>query len=297
MEKKSLSPSARENKLVPRPDGVRWQKGITPYRGRIFRKIIYQHYRENPRILPWRKTRSPYRILISEIMLQQTQVERVIEKYRLFVRRYPGFPALSEASLADIFGVWQGLGYNRRALALKRIAETVMRDFKGRLPRDEEELIKLPGIGKYTASAVYTFVQNKPSLFIETNIRRVFIHFFFEGKDDVRDDEILPIIGMTLDNINPREWYYALMDYGVMLKKSFRNPNRRSAHYQRQSPFNGSNRQVRGMILKTLVKNPGISSREIVRRLNADPERVRENLERLKQEGFLTGKGRVLFIA
>ena len=241
--------------------------------------------------------RTPYRILISEVMLQQTQVERVMDKYCIFVKKFPGFAALAGAPLSDILGVWQGLGYNRRAVALKRMAEIVMREFKGKLPSQEKELLKLPGIGKYTASAVYTFVHNKPSIFIETNIRRVFIHFFFEGETDIRDADILPLIDRTLDKNNPREWYYALMDYGVMLRKSAQNPNRRSAHYQRQSPFSGSNRQARGLILKTVIDNPGIPEREIIPRLQADPERVEANIGRLIQEGFLKRKGKGLFIA
>jgi A/G-specific adenine glycosylase len=237
-------------------------------------------------------TSNPYRILVSEIMLQQTQVERVSTKYKEFIKRFPSFKSLERSSLRDILEVWQGMGYNRRAVALKRIAETVISDFRGRLPSAEDELIKLPGIGKYTASAILAFAFNKPTAFIETNIRRVFIHFFFQRRALVRDSEILPLIEKTLDRSNPREWYYALMDFGVMLKRKTENPNKRSAHYRKQSPFQGSNRQVRGMILRLLLRKPDITESEIICELRSDPEKIKENLSVLQNEGFVWKKGK-----
>lgn len=265
---------------------------LTPFSVRNFRNIIYRHYHENPRKLKWRMTSNPYRILVSEIMLQQTQVERVSAKYKEFIRRFPSFKSLKRSSLRDILEVWQGMGYNRRAVALKRIAETVISDFRGRLPSAEDELIKLPGIGKYTASAILAFAFNKPTAFIETNIRRVFIHFFFQRRALVRDSEILPLIEKTLDRSNPREWYYALMDFGVMLKRKTENPNKRSAHYRKQSPFQGSNRQVRGMILRLLLRKPDITESEIICELKSDPEKIKENLSVLQHEGFVWRKGK-----
>ena len=265
---------------------------LTPLSVLNFRNIIYRHYHENPRKLEWRMTSNPYRILVSEIMLQQTQVERVSTKYKEFIKRFPSFKSLERSSLRDILEVWQGMGYNRRAVALKRIAETVISDFRGRLPSAEDELIKLPGIGKYTASAILAFAFNKPTAFIETNIRRVFIHFFFQGRALVRDSEILPLIEKTLDRSNPREWYYALMDFGVMLKRKTANPNKRSAHYRKQSPFQGSNRQVRGMILRLLLRKPDITESEIICELSSDPEKIKENLSVLQNEGFVWKKGK-----
>jgi A/G-specific adenine glycosylase len=184
------------------------------------------------------------------------------------------------------------MGYNRRAIALKKIAETVISDFRGRLPSSEDELMKLPGIGKYTAPAILAFAFNKPTVFIETNIRRVFIHFFFQGRTQVKDSEILPLAEKTLDRSNPREWYYALMDFGVMLRGGSENPNKRSAHYRKQSPFQGSNRQLRGRILRLLLNKPGITESEIIRALKADPETIRENLSALQKEGFAGRKGK-----
>ena len=266
--------------------------GFTPLSVRKFRNIIYRHYHKNPRALAWRMTTNPYRILVSEIMLQQTQVERVSSKYKEFINTFPGFRSLSRAPLRNILEVWQGMGYNRRAVALRKIAETVISDFKGRLPSSEDELMKLPGIGRYTASAISTFAFNKPTVFIETNIRRVFIHFFFQERARVRDSEILPLVEKTLDRSNPREWYYALMDFGVMLKKKTENPNKRSAHYRKQSPFQGSNRQLRGMILRLLLRKPAISESEIIGELKSNPEKIKENLSALQNEGFVLRKGR-----
>lgn len=288
----------KEDSLVSRFRTILLHKGINPQAIRLFQELVYEHYSGNARtLLPWRKTRTPYRILVSEIMLQQTQVERVLDKYKVFIRTFPDFSSLANAPLAEILKVWEGLGYNRRAVALQKIAISVMQENRGRLPVNREELLKLPGIGKYTASAILTFACNQPNIFIETNIRRVFIHFFFQDRENISDTEILPLIEKTLDAGNPREWYYALMDYGAMLKKTVENPNRKSAHYKRQSPFHGSNRQLRGMIIKILIRNPGISQKELIEQIGSDPEKTEKNLALLLEEGFLKKKGRQFSIA
>ena len=270
---------------------------LTPQLSRQFREIIYQHYYQNPRSLPWRKTRSPYRILVSEIMLQQTQVERVMKKYRAFIQSFPDFASLAKAPLHEILKVWQGMGYNRRAVALKKIARIVTEEFGGKIPSSESALLKLPGIGKYSASAILAFAFGRPTVFIETNIRRVFIHFFFQDREGIQDSDIFPLVEKTLDHTHPREWYYALMDYGVMLKKEVQNPNRRSAHYKKQTPFQGSNRQVRGMILRLLIRSPHLSEPEIVRQLGSNPETVTGNLASLQEDGFLKRRGKKFRIA
>lgn len=287
----------KADRLLFRFDGIIKKDGTSNKTVRVFQKIICAHYRQNPRDLPWRRTRNPYRILISEMMLQQTQVERVLGKYKLFLRRFPGFPSLAKAPIREILEAWQGLGYNRRALALKKIADIVTKDYHGKLPVQEQHLLKLPGIGRYSASAIVAFAYDKPSLFIETNIRRVFIHFFFHDRENITDAEIMPLVARTLDTANPREWYYGLMDYGVMLKEKIKNPNTRSAHYRRQTPFQGSNRQIRGRILGTLVRNPDISRNGLIRELRMDPLKVERNLEQLFQEGFLKKKGKSYVIA
>ena len=263
---------------------------------RKFQNTIYQHYQEHGRSLPWRKTRNPYHILVSEIMLQQTQVDRVIDKYQEFITTFPDVQTLAKSPLKKILKVWQGLGYNRRALALKRIAEIVCERHDGIVPSHLDALERLPGIGKTTASEIVSFAFNQPAVFIETNIRSVFIHFFFSHRNDVSDAEMLPLVEKTLDTTQARRWYYALMDYGVALKKKYRNPSRRSLHYRKQSPFDGSNRQIRGMILKILTAQRQSSEEALVRALKKPAVQVKRNLSALKKEGFIASKGSVLTI-
>lgn len=251
--------------------------------------------------MPWRETRDPYRILVSEIMLQQTQVARVLGFYKNFIKRFPNFRALARAKSADVLRAWQGLGYNRRALALHRLAKEIVENYGGRLPRDTESLLSLPGIGKYTASAIRTFAFHEAEIMIETNIRRVFIHCFFgdEGKrkEKVTDDEIRRYLERTIDVKNPREWYYALMDYGAMLGGLSRsgeiqkNPNRRSARYAVQSAFTGSDREVRGKILKKFLAAKKLSAPAVYGELKESPSRILKILGALLKEGFLVKKG------
>ena len=255
-----------------------------------FRKKVLDYYARHGRDLPWRKRVTPYRVLVSEIMLQQTQVDRVIEKYKEFLVAFPDIPSLAKAPTAKLLTLWSGMGYNRRALALRKLAQAVVAEHRGRLPSDPEKLIALPGIGPYTAGAVAAFAFNKPVIFMDTNIRRVYIHEFFRDKQGVHDDELLPLVGKTLDAKDPRTWYNALMDYGTMLKKEHGNPNQRSVHYTRQSPFENSNRQVRGRIVKVLVKGSPLTAARIVKETGMDAERVRRNLEQLAQEGFIVKK-------
>jgi len=255
-----------------------------------FQKIIYSHYQKHGRYFPWRCTRSPYRILVSEMMLQQTQVVRVIPKYRKFITTFPNFSSLARARLNEVLTIWSGLGYNRRALALKKISHIVCNDWGGKLPKDFEKLKTLPGIGEATASSLLAFTWNKPVIFIETNIRSAFIHHFFPKKKNVQDKKIISLVEQTLDKSNSREWYYALMDYGVMLKTKYGNPNTRSAHYAKQTPFKGSHRQIRGGILKILTKNKFLSELEIIKKTDFKPLSVKATLGELKREGFVVLK-------
>jgi A/G-specific adenine glycosylase len=220
-------------------------------------------------------------------MLQQTQVERVIEKYHMFISAFPDFSSLSRAPLHAVLSIWQGLGYNRRAIALKQIAHDVITKYDGILPSSADILIQFPGIGKATASAIAAFAFNQPAVFIETNVRRVFIHFFFKDKDNVKDAELLPLIEKALDHDNPRQWYYALMDYGVMLKKEVSNPNRKSFHYQRQAPFQGSQRQLRGLVLRTVLQATKVTETAIIKKLKKEPKKVKDVIEQLRKEGFI----------
>jgi A/G-specific adenine glycosylase len=259
-----------------------------------FQRTIYRYYRRNGRVFAWRQTSDPYEILVSEFMLQQTQTKRVVPKYELFLEKFPDIQELAAASLRDVFTVWQGLGYNRRAKALRETARVVTTKYDGCIPSDVASLISFPGIGPASAAAISAFAFNQPATLLETNIRRVFIHFFFPECEAVKDSEILPLLEATLDRSHPRRWYYALMDYGVMLKKGGQNANRRSAHYQKQPPFKGSNRELRGCILKTLQGRKRMTQKTLLEKIGADAGRATKALIQLKDEGFLMLKGKYL---
>lgn len=251
-----------------------------------FQKIIWDFYRKNKRILPWRYDTSPYSIFISEVMLQQTQVPRILTKYPLFLERFPDFKSLATASLSEALTLWQGIGYNRRAKYLQEAAKIIVEQYKGKLPEDPLLLEKLPGIGKATAASIVVYAFNKPIPFIETNVRRIFIHHFFQDRTEVHDKEFVSLVQETLDKKNPREWYWALMDYGTWLAKIVSNPNRRSKHYVKQSTFAGSNRQLRGKILKELLqKSYGI--KDLAEKVKEDESRLQGIITQLMGEGFV----------
>ncbi|MFA5870885.1 MAG: A/G-specific adenine glycosylase [Candidatus Paceibacterota bacterium] len=230
-----------------------------------FQKEIWTYYKNYGRKLPWRNIHNPYRIFVSELMLQQTQVVRVLKKYPEFIKAFPTFKALADAKFSDVLLVWQGMGYNRRAKFMKQTAEIIIRDFNGIVPRNIKTLKTLPGIGSGTAGSLSAFIYNEPVCFIETNIRRVMIHFFFREKNNIKEKDILKKIKETIDVSNPREWYYALMDYGVMLpKKEKLNANKKSTIYKKQTSFIGSRRQLRGSIIRFLLKNKASKISDIV---------------------------------
>jgi A/G-specific adenine glycosylase len=252
-----------------------------------FRQIIYRHFQRHGRDFPWRRTDDPYQILVSEIMLQQTQVERVACWYGPFLTAFPDLASLAQAPVHAILRVWQGLGYNRRALSLKRLARRVVEEFGGRIPDSMEVLSALPGVGPSTAGALAAFAFNQPAVFLETNIRRVFLHFFFPSATGIKDRQLLPLIGQTLDSTCPRLWYYALMDYGARLKTQASNANRRSAHYRKQSPFENSDRQIRSRILQLLLNNSALHQERVEEAGGQRPARVRRIIRQLVAEGFL----------
>lgn len=252
-----------------------------------FQAAIYRYYHANPRPMAWRETNDPYAILVSEIMLQQTQVERVKTKYDEFLTVFPTSETLATSPLPELLRVWQGLGYNRRALALQRCAQEINSRFDGQFPSEPLELESLPGIGPYTARAVGAFAFGRAEPLIETNIRTVIIHCFFYGHEQVPDKALLPLVDATLDRENPRQWYYALMDYGVLLKRQHPNPSRRSSHHARQSTFEGSNRQQRSHILRLIMQQPCITTTEICQMVYDRNGTVENNLMALQREGFL----------
>lgn len=276
-----------------------------------FTKEIWGYYKKSKRNLPWRNTTDPYHILVSEVMLQQTQVSRVIPKYQEFIRKFKNIKTLALTSKADVLTLWQGLGYNRRALFLKKTCEILYAENPkaSRFPTTREELLKLPGIGQSTAGAILAFAFNKPEPFIETNIRAVFIYFFFKEISSVHDTNILELLSETFKQSkqrnNPREWYYALYDYGSMLKtqlgKEKTTLHKQSKHYNKQSSFKGSNREIRSNILKLFInqtKNIRIKSNTlttayiintILKMLpQSTEENIKINIESLEKEGFIT---------
>lgn len=267
-----------------------------------FQQEIYSHYTRHKRILPWRpptlKLRrdgsvDPYRIVVSEIMLQQTQVPRVGYKYDEFIKTFPTWQSLAYAKTSDVLRVWKGLGYNRRGLYLRQTAQKVVEEFNGKFPQDEEILVKFPGIGKATASSIKAFAFNLPTVFIETNIRTVFIYFFFKDKDQIHDDEILPLIDETLDRKNPREWYYALMDYGFFLKSSgYRSINTKSKHYTKQSTFEGSTRQLRSKVISFVLEKKEVTEDHLYDKFKHEKGRLAPILKDLIKEGFLIKQGK-----
>jgi A/G-specific adenine glycosylase len=247
--------------------------------------------------MAWRDTTDPYMILVSEIMLQQTQVERVKIKFPQFIEAFPDFASLAVAPLDNVLSVWQGMGYNRRAIALQKCAIRVINEYNGILPDDGDLLVTFPGIGRATASSIAAFAFNLPVVFIETNIRRVFIHFFFSGTDTVSDADLIPIVEKSLYKENPRIWYWALMDLGSALKKTVPNPNRRSVHYSKQSPFEGSDREIRGTIIRMLLAEPGMSEKQLLALRIEDPARIKKILAALISEGFIVIQKNRFFLA
>jgi len=229
-----------------------------------FQKKILSWRTKNRRNMPWRKTSDPYKILVSEVMLQQTQVSRVVPKYREFLKEFPTLKAVAETSNANLLRVLRGLGYWRRARFLKATAQTILKKYKGVFPKEPEVLERLPGIGRYTARALACFAFNNPETFIDTNIRRVYLHFFFPNRKNVSDKEILKIAqkclysishGRRKESITAREWHYALFDYGAMALKD-KAINKRSRHYAKQSRFEGSFRSFRTSIMRFLLDQP-----------------------------------------
>lgn len=275
------------------------QLKLRPAQVKGFRTQIWAFYRVCGRHdLPWRATKDPYKILVSEVMLQQTQVVRVQEKFPQFLLAFPTIEALGKASLAEVLSVWVGMGYNRRALALKRCAEKVVLVYAGKIPKERAKLEALPGIGPYTAGAIRAFAFDEPEVFIETNIRRAFIHQFFGGQKGIGDKEILPLVEQTLDRTQSREWYSALMDYGAQLPKLARkNSNTQSKHYAKQSTFKGSLRELRGKIVRVLERKKRGSTLGALRLMCDDDARTKKALDGLIKDGLVRYEKRTYQLA
>ncbi|MCL2601709.1 MAG: A/G-specific adenine glycosylase [Treponema sp.] len=255
-----------------------------------FRKTIYNAYEKMGRSFPWRENIYGYYaewgILVSEIMLQQTQTSRVVPFWEQWMEKWPTPAHMKKASLQEVLQAWSGLGYNRRARSLLECAEIITRKFGGRVPDTPAVLENLPGIGAYTAGAIACFAYNYPAVLIETNIRAVMLHFFFENEQDVKDRQIMPLLDLVLDRTNPRVWNWAMMDYGAELKKFTPNPNHRSAHYTQQTKFEGSIRQIRGSLIRQLSAKGAATAEELRAGLDvrAEKEDFYKALEALGKE-------------
>ena len=286
------------------------------------------------RDLPWRNTRDPYEIWLSEVMLQQTQVPRVLTRWPEWLERFPSVFALAEAPTSEVLAAWQGMGYNRRALALKSAAEEVARTYDGVFPTATRELVALPGIGPATAQGIRSFAFDLPGVYLETNVRTVFLHHLFPDVPGVPDKELVPLVASACPSgpagadeapkppakgfadaqdadDTPRSWYYALLDYGAHLKKTVPNPSRRSKGYTRQSRFEGSRRQKRAEVVRILLaaQQAGrpLDTEAIAARLNeselasgrdaVSPALVGEIMKDLAREGFCRETGDAWVIA
>ena len=267
-----------------------------------FQKKILRFAAANYREFPWRNTVDPYEILVSEVMLQQTQTERVVPKYAEWLAAFPTVQALAKASLTDVLTHWSGLGYNRRARFLQQAAQIVVQEYNGKFPTDATLIDELPGVGEYTAKAVACFAFGAKEVFIETNIRTVFINEFFQNtsaavdsvdvtnKNGIDDKTIIPLIEQTVYEKDVRLWYYSLMDYGAHLKKQLVNPNRISKSYTKQSKFSGSLRQARGAIIRQLTKVKTATVEEIAAQEKIDVQKLQQAAELLVKEKMIVKK-------
>lgn len=254
-----------------------------------FCSMIKGFYKQNKRYFPWRMTDDSYAIFVSEVMLQQTQTERVVRKYEQFMQHFPSWQSVAQSSLHEIMKLWQGLGYNRRARVVFEGAQKIVNVYQGLMPSDPVILETFYGIGAATAGSLCAFAYNMPTVFIETNIRSVFLHTFFNKGMKVTDAVLMPLIAQTLDQTNPREWYYALMDYGVFLKKNGPNPSLRSAHHTKQKRFIGSDRQLRGkiIVLLTQADKQKLPLNFIIKMLRSNDQKIKKLIQDLIKEKLL----------
>lgn len=253
-----------------------------------FQELIRAKGAELWRDMPWRDDTRPYFILVSELMLQQTQVDRVIPKFLAFIERFPNETLLATSPLADVLMLWNGLGYNRRAKYLHDAAKKIQVDYKGSFPRTYEELLTLPGVGPGTAGAIMTYAYNQPVPYIETNVRTVYFHHFFQQGEVVTDIELQKIVSETISTESPRDFYWALMDYGAFLKRSGLGRVQQSRHYKKQSPLKGSVREVRGMIIRQL--SDGFTESEALRQAMPNDSRFEHALTGLLKDGLISQK-------
>jgi A/G-specific adenine glycosylase len=257
-----------------------------------FQSFILRWWKRNKRDLPWRHTHDPYLILVSEIMLQQTQVFRVIAKYLEFIGRYPTVIDLANATLSDVIRIWKGLGYNRRALNLYSAGKMVVEKFGGVFPKTEEQLCSLPGVGLYTARAVLVFAMKRDVAMVDTNIRRIITHHFF---GDIPQSP--RIIQAAADALVPKakswEWHQALMDYGALAMP--RNRNRKQ--FTNTIPFKDTPRFIRGRIID-LLRDGNMRQSNLIQKCSENSKKsedfIAEQINALIREQMISKTGGVL---
>lgn len=277
-------------------------------------QTVLQWYAENRRKLPWRETIDPYKILVSEIMLQQTQVYRVVPKYHAFLEQFPTADMLAQAPAADVLRLWSGLGYNRRALYLQQCAKALVEKYNGIFPTTEAALLELPGIGKYTAAAVLSFAFNTDVPVIDVNIELLYKRIFYNKADNVEG-----IARELLPKNTSREWHNALMDIGALfctatnpkcndcpLKQfcaSANNSKRHEATRMRKKvvPFKKSDRIVRGTILKLLTQRNKQSIENVYlqlleQKIKRKKEKFDKILGELEKDGLIKIKEKKLYL-
>jgi A/G-specific adenine glycosylase len=246
-----------------------------------FHEKIFSWWNENRREFPWRETTNPYHIMVSEIMLQQTQTSRVVTKYKDFIKQFPTFEKLAKASKADVLSLWSGLGYNRRAIWLQEAAKEVL-ELK-EFPKTPEELVKLKGIGPYTARSILIFAFNLDLATVDTNIRRILIAEKF-ANEDTTEKQLFEIATKLVPSGKSRDWHNALMDYGsiiVTARKTGISPT------SKQSIFKDSNREKRGQILKYLLEKKEASIDDLEAVLNLKREELEAILDKMVHEGLI----------
>ena len=264
----------------------------------VFRRKIFAFYGDSRRSFPWRETRDRYAVMVSEIMLQQTQVDRVVPKFTAWMGRFPDVAALASAPLRDVLALWSGLGYNSRGQRLQSCARMVTERFGGVVPAAPAELKTLPGIGDYTCRSIPVFADNLDVAAVDTNIRRIIIHEFALPEETSKRS-----IQIAAEQLLPpgrsRDWHNALMDYGSLCLTSRITGIR---PLTKQSKFRGSKRWYRGMIMKELVASDQVFLEELDARYGDCSWNIREIVGDLVREGLVeegegeNGKGRVLRI-
>jgi A/G-specific adenine glycosylase len=250
-----------------------------------FQKKVFLFYKKNKRDLPWRKTTDPYKILLSELMLQQTQVKRVVVYYEKWIARWPTIHTFASAALPEVLQMWMGLGYNTRAISLHKTAKKIVALFDGDVLRAMQQYKELPGIGKYTSHAVRIFSTNADLVTVDTNIRRIFISEF-DLPENISEHELWLLAEKCRPVGKSREWHNALMDYGALYLTAHKTGIRPTTQ---QTQFEGSNRQIRAQILRHVLEKP-MTGKELTQTLKIDQGRLGPILEKMINQHILMKK-------